>query len=225
MSSDPPTPQDISDMILERVREGVGIIKSDIITSVTNDLKRKIQDETSDQISKRRKLDEVPDFQRKGNKQQFLFNKDIIRGLDSALNSLAAGENEKATRQITEGKQLLEERQKHILIADREDDGWAVVNHYIKDSLANDSDDEKRIGKARREAAIDLKKAKDIRNKKFKNKRRFSDSFNNRSGFRFNQPHTNEQRRDERICYACGVEGHLQYDCPRRQYQRRDFKN
>ena len=40
---------------------------------------------------------------------------------------------------------LLHERQKLIKIADRSDRGWATVDEYVEDELAEDSDDEKRL--------------------------------------------------------------------------------
>ena len=46
----------------------------------------------------------------------------------------------------------IEVRQKHIKIADRSELGWAVVSAYEEDELASDSDDEKRIYRAEREA-------------------------------------------------------------------------
>ena len=43
---------------------------------------------------------------------------------------------------------MLKDHQKAIRLADRSELGWAVVNEYGEDELAEDSDDEKRIAKA-----------------------------------------------------------------------------
>ena len=43
---------------------------------------------------------------------------------------------------------MLKDHQKAISLADRTELGWAVVNEYGEDKLAEDSDDEKRIAKA-----------------------------------------------------------------------------
>ena len=46
----------------------------------------------------------------------------------------------------------LGKRQKHIKVADRSDYGWSTVQHYDLNPLASDSDDEKRLEKAEKEA-------------------------------------------------------------------------
>ena len=43
---------------------------------------------------------------------------------------------------------MLAERQKHILLADKSDYGWMVIQEYKKNNLADDSDDEKIIIRA-----------------------------------------------------------------------------
>ena len=43
---------------------------------------------------------------------------------------------------------MLAERQKHILLADKSDYGWMVIQEYEKNDLADDSDDEKKIIRA-----------------------------------------------------------------------------
>ena len=59
---------------------------------------------------------------------------------------------EKAKRALTEGKELIGRRQKLLKIADRAEGGWKVAEQYMKDPIADDSDDEKRIRKAEKEA-------------------------------------------------------------------------
>jgi len=56
------------------------------------------------------------------------------------------------TNHLEEGIKAIEVRQKHIRMADRSELGWAVVTAYEDDELASDSDDEKRIYRAEREA-------------------------------------------------------------------------
>lgn len=58
------------------------------------------------------------------------------------------GENH--TKNLTEGKDLLVERNKHILLAEKY--GWDTVACYIADPLASDSDDKKKIQKAIKES-------------------------------------------------------------------------
>ena len=53
---------------------------------------------------------------------------------------------------LDEGLKSLDKRQKHIKVADRSDYGWATVEHYDSHPLADNSDDEKRLDKAEKEA-------------------------------------------------------------------------
>ena len=48
---------------------------------------------------------------------------------------------EKAKNLLEESKKLLCERQKLIRIADRSEHGWATVEEYMEDELADNSDD------------------------------------------------------------------------------------
>ena len=49
---------------------------------------------------------------------------------------------------VEEGTEVVKNHQKAIRIANRSELGWAMVNEYGEDELADDSDDEKRIARA-----------------------------------------------------------------------------
>ena len=70
---------------------------------------------------------------------------------------------ERAKQLLTEGKELIAGGQKLLKIADRSEGGWRVAEEYMKDPVANDSDDEKCIKKA--EKAVEGKLAKEKREK------------------------------------------------------------
>ena len=100
-------------------------------------------------------------FQKKGNEAQFNFNSSVDDHISAAKKELKkltpTGEQDRAiiqnvTNHLDEGTKLIEVRQKHIRLADRSELGWAVVTAYENDELASDSDDEKRIYRAEREA-------------------------------------------------------------------------
>ena len=55
-------------------------------------------------------------------------------------------------QELKEGIQSIALRQKHIKVAHRSEFGWATVEEYDKDELASDSDDEKRLFRAERNA-------------------------------------------------------------------------
>ena len=61
---------------------------------------------------------------------------------------------------VAEGKQIIKERQKLIKIADKNKDGWLVVQEYESDDLASGFEDEKKIRKAKAAAKKKRKEAK-----------------------------------------------------------------
>ena len=117
--------------------------------------------ETSSQEVVKRLNKRSYQFKRKGNEAQFVFNTTVEEHFDAARKELGklnpTNEHEKdivkkTAAPLKEGIKAIEVRQKHIKIADRSELGWAVVAAYEDDELASDSDDEKRIYRAEREA-------------------------------------------------------------------------
>ena len=107
-------------------------------------------------------------FRRKSNKEQFKFNASVDEHLGAAKKQLSKLEprTEEENNTIARSKAHLDEgmkkiavRQKHIKIANRSDLGWAVIEAYM-DELASDSDDERRLYKANREAQQAVKRKK-----------------------------------------------------------------
>ena len=49
-------------------------------------------------------------------------------------------------------KKFITKQQKRIRVADREEHGWEVGKHYLSDELTSNSEDEKPLTKARKEA-------------------------------------------------------------------------
>ena len=68
-----------------------------------------------------------------------------------------------AREAVEEGTEVVKNCQKAIRIADRSELGWAVVNEYGEDKLADDSNDEKRIARA---VATAERKAAQLKKKK-----------------------------------------------------------
>ena len=88
-----------------------------------------------------------PEFRFEGNKKQYQINCSVIGQLDRAL---ASNDREEINREVTEGKKVLAERNKHILLAEKY--GWDTVHCYTAEPLASDSEDEKKIRKAVKES-------------------------------------------------------------------------
>ena len=65
----------------------------------------------------------------------------------------------KVVDHLEEGASSLKMHQKHIKVADHLDYGWGAVRHYQSDPLANDSDDEKQLRRADKEAKKDFEES------------------------------------------------------------------
>ena len=63
---------------------------------------------------------------------------------------------------VAERKQLVKKRQTLIKIADRNKEGWRLVQEYESDDLASDSKDEKKLRKAKRAMERKRKEVKGI---------------------------------------------------------------
>ena len=66
--------------------------------------------------------------------------------MDKIDEALETEDSDECARKLTEGKELLVEQNKHILLAEKY--GGDTVACYTADPLASDSDDEKKIRKA-----------------------------------------------------------------------------
>ena len=97
-----------------------------------------------------------PSFKYVGNKTQYELNDKVAEKIDAAL---VADDEETRCKALKEGKELLSERNKHILLAEKY--GWDAVECYTAEPLAKDADDEKRIKKA-------VKESKQLRDEKRK---------------------------------------------------------
>ena len=135
----------IGDVVKDTLQVAVGPALNNALSKSTeiNRLKNKVKRPT--------------EFKRKGNEKRFKANEDVLEKLEDVMDLVQAKSYEDAENALQEGKKLVETQQKHIKIADREPDGWDVVNNYLSDDLADDSSDEKAIKKARKQASLDKK--------------------------------------------------------------------
>ena len=104
-------------------------------------------------------------------------------------------------------------------MVDREKDGWEVVKCYFYDNLTSDSDDEKQMLQARREATSNKKKGV---NSKQKDRKSFKmpSSQHYRKSFEFvsrPQAGTGSSFRSHqdgsKVCFSYGKEGNFQCSC------------
>ena len=118
-------------------------------------LKRELSQErevADDRLVKRMRLEKGPTFKKKSHEKQFEFNTTIMDKMEDATSALQQTPPavEKAKTSLAEGMASIKARQKHniIRIADRSEFGWAAVEEYVEDELADGEDDEKRIQRA-----------------------------------------------------------------------------
>ena len=158
--------QKMSDEKFQELMDAIRASKQDLQKDFTDQIAKLKSEvtagqETSSQEVVKRLNKRSYQFKRKGNEAQFVFNTTVGEHFDAARKELGklnpTNEHEKdimkkTAEHLKEGIKAIEVRQKHIKIADRSELGWAVVAVYEDDELASDSDDEKRIYRAEREA-------------------------------------------------------------------------
>ena len=132
----------------------------DLVNSSISDLKRSNESIASEQMSeiKRLKRDSAPQFNKKSNEEQYKANKAIKDAVEDAQIALQRNDVEKTKQALDKGMELLQERQKLILLADKSQYGWKTVLEYKHHDLADDEEDEKKICRAESRAARSTKR-------------------------------------------------------------------
>ena len=116
---------------------------------------RSAQEEASQKLARFSGRRDPYTFRRKGNENQFHFNQDVedaFAEVSTGLQKVNAERGklglQKAMSAAQEGMSLIARRQKLLKLADRSEWGWAVVDEYVEDDLADVSGDEKRMERA-----------------------------------------------------------------------------
>ena len=110
-------------------------------------------------------MTDVYKFKKRGNEEQFKHNHKVFTKIREAgavidTDNLNQDNINNAKRKIAEGLDLIKNRQKLIKLADSSDAGWRVVDEYVSNPLAEDSDDEKKIYKTQSWAESKLRNEK-----------------------------------------------------------------
>ena len=193
------------------------------------------QDKTAQTIVQKLKADRGYTFRKKGHEQQFRFNLDINEHIQKAReeavkivpsSETGAKSLEKLKAELHQGSQAIAAHQKQIKVADRSDYGWAVVEAYDSNELAENSEDEKRLFRA--EKAAEKKCSK--RRRRFPRKdelvqklawnqstemtpQSVSAVATKQAGSSGGQ--TSQASRPIGPCFRCAAWGHLQRNCPK----------
>ena len=221
----------VTDSMMKAVNESLDSKLTETTASWMSQVNEALADNSMDISEKAaKKLKMSSDLKNPGNVDQFDHNAEVLRCVEKAEAKLLKGEAHATYEQLSQAKKLINQRQKIVRLADREEDGWRFIKEYVSDKLADDSDDEKAISKARKAAAA--KKKNDAQKKKLKNKSYSTPTTSTNRGFYSSAtvsrnygrqsyprpvPNTDFRRdRYDRECFACGRRGHLLINCPNR---------
>ena len=190
-----------------------------LLEQTVSQIKRSNEESAESQMKeiKRLKFNESHKFKKKANEDQFKFNQKLSETLDSTKSAAENLQLEKVKTSLEEGETLISERQKHILLADKSDYGW---DEYKKHSLADDSDDEKRIFKAESRARTFVNSLK-------KKKKSSAPAESTVSSQRRPIPALVpgfSPRPKPGTCFACGKPGHWRASCPTMAQQNKSTK-
>ena len=223
----------MSDEKLQELMDTIQASKRDLQKDFTDQISKLKSEVTAGQESSSqevvKKLNKRTfQFKRKGNEAQYTFNTTVEEYIDAATKELGrlnpTAEHDKAIVKKTgellkEGMKAIELRQKHIKIADRSELGWAVVAAYEDDELASDSDDEKRIYRAEREAERVAKRKRPGGANATRKKVAAGDTVPMQPSPRgqFGQGSRPPVARPRLVgpCYRCAEWGHLVANCPK----------
>jgi hypothetical protein len=170
---------------------------------------------TGKRVSQKRERSPAPEFKYKHNRTQYEFNQKVLDKIETVLE--APDEDERSSA-LSEGKDLIYERNKHIKLAEKF--GWETVDCYIDEPLASNSDDEKRIRRAVKEGKAlhkERKKSfKPVKTPSTPNSRAFSKDTGSYSrsdqNTRIVLRRSNGPAKDSN-CFRCGRAGHIARFC------------
>ena len=100
-------------------------------------------------------LTEPRNFKKKGYEQQYKHNEhneQVKSAVNEAKEAVVAGKHEACIAKLNEGIEVIDQRQKLILMADKSDYGWKTVGENLDNELADDDQDAKKMKKAEKEA-------------------------------------------------------------------------
>ena len=119
-----------------------------------------------------------------------------------------------AHRKISEGIDILLHRQKLVKLADSSEHGWKVVQEYEANPLADDSEDEKKIYRAKMKAERKVKQDRRFRGRRIATVTSDSTTLPPQGCYQGTQqqgPYQGNKRPGN--CFRCGSQGHWRKDC------------
>ena len=219
----------------QHLLDAIDASKKDLETEFSTKITKLQQEVTAGQESSSKEVVQkiqkrAYQFRRKGNEEQFKFNSAVEEHFDAVkelgkLEPHGEAENKIVKHMkahLDEGTKTIAVRQKHIKIADRFDLGWAVIEAYMDDELASDSDDKRRMYKANREAQQSMKrKRSESAAAAAKRRATANPEPPPPAQGKVSQGTRPPVSRPWMIgpCYRCGEMGHLVANCPKSKQQ------
>lgn len=213
---------------------------STIFDNKIDSMKRQLEDVSNkaheSQMSelKRMRFAEPRSFKKKGHEQQYKHNEKVKTAVTEAKEAILARKQDACIAKLDEGIELIEGRQKLILMADRSDFGWKTVGEYLDNELAENDEDANKMKKAEKEAQRKITEAR--ASKMAKSRASFSRlprPVSRSSSFptQYASPGTSNhhtfatvgvmsasdfrgQVRRSGTCFSCGKVGHWRNECP-----------
>ena len=128
--------------------------------SQLKNLKRDISTESRKLQQESAKRKRTVEFIFKGNKKQFEFNESIGEKLDIAIALCDQGSQVQVVKAYLDDiRRDIKKRIKLIRLADKSEFGWDLVEEYLSDDVASDSDDAKKIRQAEERVIREKEKA------------------------------------------------------------------
>eukprot|EP00057_Strongylocentrotus_purpuratus_P017653 XP_011672127.1 PREDICTED: uncharacterized protein LOC105442056 isoform X3 [Strongylocentrotus purpuratus] len=226
-------PMDIAELVRGEVRDSQNTLLDKLETRVSDKLNHFQNDINDSQMAMSEvqlsKMEEITNttykFKKKGNEEQYKSNTKVYQKLSEAESLLKkdadlSRASTAAQNKIAEGKDILEHRQKIIKLADQSPFGWLTVSEYETNSLARDSDDEKRIWKAEARAKRKMNQAP-RRKIASRNQIRPYPTDRQPASQQSSRPWSNPSSKTEGwdfkrktgACFACGKFGHWRFEC------------
>jgi hypothetical protein len=213
MASNGPPPTGAMDAVvatLERLQGQMADISSKM-DSKFESMSERLTDSVETQLSNFKPSAQKPVFKGKGNEKQFDFITTMETNHDTIETAIKAGRHSNALDMVYEGNETMKKRKKLVCYADVT--SWATANEYEGPSLAERSDDEKKMRNAEslmeRRARGAGTKGRTTRSSRYYN------NVGSRGLFRGGRPHQSDERTSARggNCYECGRPGHWAREC------------
>ena len=147
-------------------------------------------------------------FKKRGNEEQHKHNVKVLSKIQEANESIKEQKIEEAQLKIAEGVEIIKHRQKFIRLEDSSEAGWRAVDEYVKNPIASDSEDEKKISKAQTRAE---RKVKEAKAKKHRDLRELTRPYP--TPLSSTQTTSKESTWRPGHCYRCNKRGHWRKDC------------